>query len=246
MTMAQQPRPRAVTAQYEVLPWEFARLKADRPLDSVSPTVNVCLSMLTTMTIEGAFEMLFRQEIWKASGLPNHEIPNDTLNNRLLRKAEDDIRRISGWGGYKAMFEIIFGRKISEIVENQGILEAVDVLFTLRGAVFAHARSFSFYYNPLANSPANIDVEWESKSFSKIHSYIEKNDLSKTGWQSNEVTDHFFERVLELLVEIDVKLGKQLLGLTYHGNVATDFDRELKYVRTVIDRQIADRQNPYE
>lgn len=245
MTEAKAPRPRYLTAQFEVLPWEFARLRADRARESVNPTVNVCLSMLTSMTIEGALEILFRNEVWAESGLPNHEIPNDTLANRLLRKVDEDIRRISGWGGYKSMFEIVFGKKISEVVQDESILEAVDTLFTLRGAVFAHARSYSYYYNPQATSPANIDVEWESKSYSKIENYIDRNGLSNNGWQSNEVTDHLFERALEMLVEIDISLGKRLLGLTYGGPVETDFDRDLKYVRFIIDKQVGDRQNPY-
>ncbi|MEM9904324.1 MAG: hypothetical protein AAF921_04785 [Cyanobacteria bacterium P01_D01_bin.44] len=187
-------------------------LYANRQTAPLRQVVNMNVMMFTCMFVEGTLEYVFRRAIRKDVGLDAFaDLPSVNSDDRMRLKVDAEIRRINGWSGCWSMFSTIFGTKIGDEIAGD-TLEAVDVLFSLRGAIIAHGRAANFVtVGPLQPQNNPVDFEWESGVFSKVDAFIKKKGLPRhmdgeipeVGWWfSDEMTDYAFEMAVGMIVEI--------------------------------------------
>lgn len=176
------------------------------PYVSLSIT-NMSIMMSATMLMEGTLEYVFRRAIRRELRLDAFAIiPETSLQTRVLTQVDEDIRRVAGWDGYKKMYKLLFGEafKIDDDLE-----QSIAVLFKLRGAVIGHGRAVNSI-GPIHSGK----FEWESETFDKIEKYLVSKALKDKmefdnpdpgDWFSDKVANHFYQKVIEFLVELGLK-----------------------------------------
>ncbi len=172
--------------------------------------VNYSIVIHTASMIEGAIELLIRQEIRENLGKSlEYELTEDEFNERIVKNFESQIIKAGGWDSIKKIFKTLRGSSIADEVDDQETMRAISVLFKLRNASVAHGRAL----NSIGPNEFGEFI-WESNNLVDVEKYlIEKELMEKPpageykeplDFFTDEIADHLYRNALKLAVKLEM------------------------------------------
>jgi hypothetical protein len=173
--------------------------------DLVRAGLNFSIVLGAACYVEGILETILR-ELLRCRHAEYAELPTSGLVsinnylNRIEKELDRDIGRTNGAAGYDAMFTLLTGHHLSELVIVKPIWEGITVLFNFRN-VLGHgrqvlARQYSGYV-------VNGGLQEEFKSaYRVVEDYLRKTLLLNTRfvdansellYLTSEMADHFWQ-----------------------------------------------------
>lgn len=164
--------------------WQSKQRASADVTEAIRGGVNFSIILASACYVEGNFEHILLKSINASAA------PAEPLQARLLEDLRSRVAKTTGSEGYNEVFQLVIGRKASELIGDAELWENIKTLFFFRN-VIAHGRAvgYKLFF------PQGIGGFWEEEfagGYKKVEDFLLKKKLLESRHIEEASSWHYF------------------------------------------------------